>query len=131
MLLELILEDAPSYEERCSAFGRFLQEKSIALPAHLEALLVVAQYYARCIVTQKFSPHEGARKIWFEICNELEEPSELLRCFVSAASELEDLPVLERSRHSIIEQLEAEIRAYAQQLLSVQEPEELKKRATS
>lgn len=23
MLLELILEDAPSYEERCSAFGRF------------------------------------------------------------------------------------------------------------
>ena len=54
--------------------------------------MVLARQYPQQIIEGSISPYEGARKIWREVANELETPSQLLLNFVGAASELEDLP---------------------------------------
>ena len=126
-LLELLVEEGYRYEEKRSVFEGFLQEQSIRLPCVQEAMLVVAQYYAQGIINNECTPHQGARKIWFEVCSNLSDPSELLLSFVTAASEIEDLPNVSPD-DPIIKQLEDEIRIYAQQLRLIQNPSDLRRK---
>ena len=94
VLLEIMINENHSYEEIYTSFGHFLQEINIQIPSQLDALLFIAQYYAQNILDNTLSPLDGARKIWFEICNEIENPSELLLDFRTIASEIEDLPII-------------------------------------
>jgi hypothetical protein len=73
-------------------FERALLELNIITPKKEEALWFLARYHASRIVDGVVTPYEGARRIWWEVSNEIESPDQLLLSFVGAASELEDLP---------------------------------------
>ena len=51
----------------------------------------MAQYYVQNILDNTLSPLVGARKMWFEICNEIEIRSERLFDSRTISSEIEDL----------------------------------------
>ena len=125
-LLEIMIQEDCTCAEMYISFRDFLQEVNIHIPSQLEAFLIVAQYYAQNILNETVSPLDGARKIWFEICNEVENPSEILTGFRTLASEIEDTPMF--SEHNSLgnpkfKDLEEEIRVLAKNLLEIEPPD--------
>lgn len=91
-LRELAGISSPIMSDVGPLFKRALAELSIVPPKKDDALWFLARYHSTRIVDGVVTPYEGARRIWWEVSNELETPSQLLLSFVGAASELEDLP---------------------------------------
>lgn len=83
---------APVMSEVGPLFERALTELRVVTPQKSEALMRLARHYAQQIVDGTVSPYDGARKLWWDVANEVEKPSQLLLSFVGAASELDDLP---------------------------------------
>lgn len=107
-------------------FEKGLSELRITKPNKLQAQLNIAHFYAKAIKDGRLTPYQGACKIWWEISNDIENPSALLLSFVGAASEIEDLP--ERYENdsydptpNIEEHKKAIIRA-ADALLKIEDP---------
>ena len=73
-------------------FARTLDQLCISNPTKIGAQLTVAHFYAKAIREGHLTPYDGARKIWWDISNELDSPAPILLTFEGAASEIEDLP---------------------------------------
>lgn len=91
-LRQLAAVSEPVMSDVGPVFERALTELGIVTPKKQEALMYLARHYAQQIVDGTVSPYDGARKLWWEVSNEVERPSQLLLSFVGAASELDDLP---------------------------------------
>ncbi len=91
-LVLLAGESNPTIAEVGPLFESSLRELKILKPSKADSQLVAAHYYAKAIVDGQLTPYEGARKIWWDISNNIENPSGLLLSFVGLASEIEDLP---------------------------------------
>jgi hypothetical protein len=93
--LGLLAYEEPIWSQVGPLFERALSELGIPIPSRQEASLILAREHARRIVAGEVAPYEGARRIWWEIANELgADPS--LRMFVGLASEWEDAPAHRR-----------------------------------
>ena len=125
-LLKIMIQEDYTCAELYNSFRDFLQEVNIHIPSQLEAFLIVAQYYAQNILNETVSPLDGARKIWFEICNEVENPSDILTGFRTLACEIEDSPLFLEHKswgNPKFKDLEEEIRALAKNLLVIEPPD--------
>jgi hypothetical protein len=120
-LRELAGVSSPQMSDVGPLFESALSELHFSPPKKEEALRFLARHFARQIVDGVISPYEGARKIWWQVSNEVEARDPLLLSFVGAASEIEDLP--ERTeqdgydRKKYAQELEEMIVASARELL--------------
>ena len=120
-LRELAGTSSPQMSDVGPLFEKVLSELHFVLPKKEEALSLLARHYAQQIIDGVVSPYDGARKIWWQVSNELERSDPLLLSFVGAASEIEELP--ERTeqdgcdRQKYARELEEMIVASARQLL--------------
>jgi hypothetical protein len=123
-LRELAGISSPEMSEVGPLFEKAASQLQMTIPEKEEALAFLARHYAQQIVDGALSPYDGARRIWWQVSNELDAPSQLLLSFVGAASEIEDLP--ERSlqdgydRKKYAGELEAMIIASARELLKTE-----------
>lgn len=110
-------------------FERTLVELHISRPTKLIAQLTIAQFYAKAIKSGNMTPFDGARKIWWDISNEIDNPAPILLAFVGAASEIEDLPEryagdkYDPTPH--IEEYKKQIIESATKLLEIKDPSQL------
>ena len=113
--------NSPTMSEAGPLFEKALSELKLSPPLKEAALTYLARHYAQQIIDGTITPYEGASRIWWEVSNAMDEPSQLMLSFVGAASELEDLPDrtvqdgLDRKQYSV--ELEASIIASARELL--------------
>lgn len=105
-------EISPAMSDAAPLFLRALQEIGVTIPSHVEAGKIVAAHLARDVVSGKISPYQGARRIWWDVYNEIEELQELV-VFVGLASQFEDYEESARTGDSryveLISEIEKEI----------------------
>jgi hypothetical protein len=76
-----------------SQIGTVLKALKVEKPSQKSLTIMAAKFTAEKIISGKLSPYDGAKKIWFEIENDLEdqvEESNELSIFAGLASEYED-----------------------------------------
>jgi hypothetical protein len=69
--------EAPTRDDVAPYLARAAQELGVLMPTERDAGFTVARDIARRILAGEVRPHEGARRIWFDVYNRIAFPKEL------------------------------------------------------